>query len=177
MSWAYVYAPFTGGVSQRNNGTHWPCTDGYTPPSPLSPIDIGAPAARIIDLFVNYPTVKSVYIYSTTNGSFECCDTSNVNNNLRRAIRVNLYSGWNRTGYIGWALFGHVDITYQYIPIDGNGNLSQKWVGRLGQVPNGYDQTCYAGTHTHMECNSSGSYYDNSWWVTAGSTPIYKWWF
>lgn len=191
MSYAYVYAPFSGTVTQRDAAGHCPCYDSGECGSDMQPIDIApsGTAPYYINLYVNYSTVKSIYIATYTSGSWECCDSSPVSNNLKRAIRVNLYSGWNRSGYIGYVLFGHVDLSGQYLPnVDANGNISQKWVGRLGKVvtdetdPNCSDgdpdtPCCYSGAHVHMECGNPGVYYDTRTSMTQGSSPVFEFWF
>jgi hypothetical protein len=147
----------------------------------MQPIDIAPSGTQpyYINLYVNYSTVKSIAIYTYTSGLWECCDSRPVSNNLKRAIQVNLYSGWNRSGFIGLVLFGHIDLSGQYLPnVDANGNISQKWVGRLGKVvTNEIDPNCYTGAHIHMECADPGVYYDGSTSMSQGSSIVYKFWF
>lgn len=183
MPYAYVYAPFSGWVTQRDSADHCPCYDYGSCGSDMQPIDIGPSGTQpyYINLYLNYPTVKSIAIYTYTGNPYECCDSRPVSNNLKRAIRVSLYSNWNRSGYVGWVLFGHVNLSGQYLPnVDANGNISQKWVGRLGKVVTNEtdpsEPSCYDGSHIHMECISPGVYYDSSSSMSQGSSRVYKFW-
>jgi len=174
MPTIYVYAPFTGNISQCNDDYHCPCTDGSSCVySGLKPIDISAVAGTVIKLYVNYPYIKSInWSEDTGGGSFECCDSESTPTNLKRAVKVNLYADVNYGCYVGWVLFGHVDATGRNLP---NGNISQKEVGVVGKVSSGSGYTCYGGPHLHMEVGGleiSGSCYVNKS-LTGGTTALY----
>lgn len=173
MGTGYVYAPFSGTITQCNSGSHTPCTDGGSP-STHKPVDISAAAGTSIRLYVNYPSIRCVSWQEDTSGSFECCDGQSVPTDLKRAIRVWLYGKPNFECPVGWVLFGHINKSGFSIP---NGNISQNYVGKLGTIINASGYGCYSGPHLHMEVSSAWGYNSGCSTgssVTGGTTRLYK---
>lgn len=176
MALAYVYAPFSGTVTQGAVSTHCPCTD-CSPScgcaSTYEPVDIATSAGVSINLYVNYPTVRSISYDMTTTDPFECCD-GNSDANLKRAVKVHLYGAVNYCCYIGWVLFGHINLSGFSLV---NGNIAANYCGQLGTVLSAPNPpiSCYSGPHEHMEASTSGVLLRSSGTVTGGTTALYQW--
>jgi len=172
---AYIYAPFTGSVGRRDTSNHCPCTDGQACGSAMRPMDLLYLGSTNINAYVSFSTIRSVSITDYLSGTaYECCDQYSVSDNLHRATVVRLYKYSNRVGYIGYVLYGHLNISNRSLNIDSNGNLNQNYVGRLGSVvTNETNPNCYTGYHLHMEVSVPGQFYNSGTNITVGATPIY----
>ena len=169
MALAFIYAPFSGRITNLDNGV---CAPHFACSGESGLVDIGT-CGSLTDLYlyVSYPAVVKVYIYTRT----LCCCKAPGGYGLTRI--VDLYATNNR--YLGSILFGHID-TGNGVR-DGWHSISGSSFGPLGKVPGGSccppcgcSLCCYTGPHTHMGCYGGVrmSLYCGQW-VTGGSTAIY----
>lgn len=170
MTLAFVYAPFSGRVTNLDNGA---CASHFACSGESGLVDIGTSGSVLtLYLYVNYPTIAKIYISTQY---LCCCKTNNV---YRKARIIDLYATNNR--YVGSVLYGHINTDIGVS--DGWHPLSGSSFGPLGQVsagsccpPCGCSSCCYTGTHTHMGCYGGirMPLYCGQW-VSGGSTAIYR---
>lgn len=160
MSTAYVYAPYTAWALIWAG--HSACSGGQQ----LTDIARDNTQGSALDVYVNYPTVKSVEFERVDS----CCGA--CGNNIRHAVKVHLYALINKQCYIGTILYGHLSN-----PI-GNSwkNLGSSWAGRVGYVVDAPGTcTCYTGDHVHVEVWGGQRLVGHNTYIYKGSTAIYKW--
>lgn len=159
MPTAYIYSPFTGSISQGPgcNGGHVTCGSGS------SPVDVAG--LGNINLYVNYPTVKHVYIQI---GSL-CCAVSGADADQKRTVKLDLYdSNYCKFGSV---LYGHI----KSVGV-GNGwtTLTSSSL-YLGQTVSTLHSVCYPGIHVHMQRNGGSTHVSCGSDVTQGTSIIYSW--
>ena len=162
MSVAYVYAPYTAWALVY--GGHNDCSGGQK----LMDLSRDNTQGLPLDVYVNYPSVKSVKFERLDN----CCNI--CGQDIQNAVKVKLYGAINKQCYFGAILYGHLNN-----PIAaGWKNLGSSWAGRVGYVVNAPGNcTCYTGEHVHLEVWGGQRLVSNYAYVYKGSTPIYKWTF
>jgi len=183
MPYAYVYAPVSGSITGRNRyctgscacdgdgSTHHACASGCSNPQTCDwhdPVDIGTGGATPgIYLYVS-SGVQSIRTFV----QYLCCSSSQ--NDYGRAVTVELYAQPNAVCYIGTLKFGHV----AFPQVEDNHVYNISGSRKIGTVVGGSFDNCYSGPHSHMErydgetrapCCCAA--------VTAGSTPIYRWYY
>ncbi len=191
MATAYVFSPFTGWISGRDNyccnsgdpNNQSTCSDpclgtcGYHPPTQsgfTSPIDVNAPTDTEIRLYVNWTTVKSVIIRD--NASPVCAPGVSDPWNDGRAVELYCYNDGH--GLIGKVFYGHVNNPIsnlnQVITQPGSGYVV---IGRVPGPCGGCGTSCYPKTHVHMARSggSTGSGCCCCGTVYGASTVLYSW--
>lgn len=168
MGVAYLYSPITAWA--YNHGP----TDRYCSiQNQMVDLSREAAAGHNIDVYVNYPSVKSVEFIRVDT----CCPCTS---NTKNAVKVNLYSSYGKVGYIGAVLYGHMTnpLGSQWKNLGGN------WAGSVGKVL-GFDY-CYCfgdpssntGAHVHLETWGGTRLTPSTIpYVYAGSTAIYRWYY
>lgn len=160
MPTAYVYSPFTGYISQGPgcNGNHVLCGSG------ASPVDVAG--SGTIKLYVNYPTVKYVYVQV----ALLCCNVSGANDDQKRTVKLDLYDA--QSCLYGSVLYGHIrslQVSHgQWITLTSS-NLP------IGQTVSTLHSTCYQGIHIHMQRSGGTTHTSCGANVNQGTTPIYSW--
>lgn len=162
MPTAYVYAPYSSYAKVWSG--HSPCNGGY------QSLDCALYNSgwSSLKLFVT-SNVKSVRFTRTNNCAPGC------SSNLRNAVKVDLYNGYNATGcYFGWVLYGHL----AWPIANGVWNLSSgnySWGVQVGYVvPNPGNCSYYTGEHVHMEAVGGTRLPSNNNWLNQGTTAIYR---
>lgn len=164
MSIAYVYAPITAWT--YHHGSSGGCSNGVE----MMDISRDAAVGNWINLYVSYPTIKSVEFQRPDN----CCPCTQ---NTKNAVKVLLYGEYNKNCYLGAILYGHM--TNPISP--GWTNLNGNFGGQIGKVLGTDYCWCYGnpstgtGAHVHTEVWLGTRTTYSGQYVYQGSTVIYQW--
>ncbi len=159
MAYAYVYSPTTAWAFHHGNNDP-SCSGGGN----MMDLSRDATAGHNINVYVNYPTIKSVEFQRVDS----CCPCTQ---NTRNAVKVHLYGQINKGCYIGTILYGHMTN-----PISSYWtNLSGSYAGKVGNVLGTDICSCYTGIHVHLEVWGGTRLPYSGQYCNQGSTAIYRW--
>jgi hypothetical protein len=163
MTYAYFYAPIT--AYSREWSGHSACNGG----SGL--IDISewtyGSADDEVRAYFSYPAVRSIHYTRLDN----CCSACGAA--IQSSVKVDVYALPNLGCWMGWVLYGHLDTPTNSGWINLSSSQTSVYIGMVPWPP--ANCNCYDAAHSHMEKSNAVKLVSPDQWVTAGTTPIYRW--